>query len=404
MKKIIFNNTVLCGIMMIAIISLYSCHKDNEGTPLITRLRASTPAPNDSVLTSAGPGQTVVIQGANLSSASKILFNGYPASFNAALFSNENLVVTIPADMPFASLDQSKLNTVTVVTAHGQVTFTFPIVPPPPVIASMSHENATGGTQVTINGNNFFFITKVIFPSSKEVTSGITTNATGTTLTVTVPTGITTGGKISVLNRYGTGVSPFPFCDFTTGVICNFDNVNNFSWGSPVESATTTFPGSTGSYAHLKQSNIGGNSWEWYNGNRGVITNHVDWVPTANLNDPIGNYALKFDVYVKQPFSTGCLYIGPMPDDNWVYMYRYEPWKSTANYTTSGWTTVTISLDQFKAKDGNGTNGAGANVTNLKDLIGNIDEVVKMMFVNDTSTPIAELDMGIDNIKVIKVK
>lgn len=394
----------LYGWLVLSILCLYACKKNNEGAPAITRLRAISPAPNDSTLTVAGPGQTVVIQGSNLASAREVYFNGYPSPFNSALFSDESMVVTIPADMPFANLDQAKLNTVRVVTAHGEVTYSFPIVPPPPIITAMSHENAAGGATVIISGNNFFYIDKVTFPGNKTVTSGIVTNASGTTLQVTVPAGITTGGKISVSNRYGTGTSAFPFGDFTTGVLCNFDNVNTFSWGCSIESDATAFPGATGSYAHLRQSDVGANAWDWYNGKRGVITNHADWVPAANLNDPIAAYVMKFDVYVKQPFSTGCLYIGPMPDDNWQYIYRFEPWKQKANFTTSGWNTVTIPLSQFKAKDNNGTNGAGSSVASLNALLGNIDEVVKMMFINDTGTPLAELDMAIDNIKVIKLQ
>ncbi|MFT3827267.1 MAG: glycan-binding surface protein [Chitinophagaceae bacterium] len=405
MQTYIFNKTRLCGLMVLCIVFLYACKKDKEGAPVITRLRASSPAPNDSALTVAGPGQTVVIQGANLASTRELYFNGYPTPFNSALFSEENMVVTIPADMPFASLDQTKLNTVRVVTANGEFTYSFPIVPPPPVIVGISHENAAAGTSITISGNNFFFVDKVTFPGNKVVTSGITTNASGTSLIVTVPAGVT-GGKLSVSNRYGTGTTQFPFYDFTTGVLCNFDNVNTFSWGSPVESGTTNFPGATGSYAHLKQSNVGANAWDWYNGSRGVITNQVNWVAAANLNDPIDAYVMKFDVYIKQPFTTGCLYIGPMPDDNWQYMYRFEPWKVAAGASTltNGWRTITIPLNQFKAKDANGTNGAGTGVASLQVLLGNINEVVKMMFVNDTGTPLPELDMAIDNIKVIKLQ
>src|SRR5690348_3960257 len=95
------------------LITQTSCNKEDSGAkPTIKQLRAITPAPNDSVLTKAGPGQTVVIQGENLATTMQIYFNGYPAPFNSALFSDNNLAVTIPADMPFASLDQSKLNTV----------------------------------------------------------------------------------------------------------------------------------------------------------------------------------------------------------------------------------------------------------------------------------------------------
>ena len=47
-----------------AVCTQYACKKNNGGAPAITSLRASAPAPNDSTLTKAGPGQVVVIQGA----------------------------------------------------------------------------------------------------------------------------------------------------------------------------------------------------------------------------------------------------------------------------------------------------------------------------------------------------
>jgi hypothetical protein len=381
-----------------------ACKKDNEGKPSITRLRANSPAPNDSVLTKAGPGQTVVIQGAGFASTTQIYFNGYPAPFNSALLADNNIVVTIPADMPFASLDQSKLNTVRVVTKGGDVTFTFPVVPPAPIVSLMSYENAAAGTRVTIAGNNFFFIDKVIFPGGKEVSSGITAVPAGNSLEVTVPAGITQAGTVQVVNRYGVGTSLFRFNDYTTGMLTNFDDINNFSWGCTVTDDATLFPGTHGKYARLAQDAITGNNWDWWNGKRGIITNAVNWLPAAEMSKPAGDYAMKFDLYVKEPFSTGVLMIGPPPNDSWNYMYRFEPWKIVADFKTSGWITVTVPLSEFKKKSSTGTDGAGDAAATVGDIIGSIDEVAKFMFINDTGTPIAKLDMGIDNIRVLKIK
>lgn len=391
---------LMCGFALVQ----SGCKKDkNEGKPAINRIRAVSPAPNDSVLSKAGPGQTIVIQGSNLATTNQVWFNGYAASYNSALFSDENVVVTIPADMPFASLDQSKLNTIRLVTSYGEVTFNFPIEPPAPVIAAMSNEMALAGEKVAIVGNNFFFIDKVIFPGNIEVTTNIVTNASGTALELTVPAGITTGGPIRVVNRYGTGVSVLLFNDMVTGMLNNYDNVNTFSWGSPVKDDATLFPGNRNKYSHLKQDNVAANNWDWWNGNRGVITNQVDWVPAANVNDPAGNWAMKFEVYVKESWSTGCLYIGPPPNDDWQFLYRFEPWKTSPDFKSGGWRTVIIPLNMFRKKDANGTNGAGPAANTVADIVGSINEVVKFMFVNDTGTPLPKLDMAVDNIRVVKL-
>lgn len=382
---------------------LVACEKDNDNKPVITGLRASSPAPNDSTLTLAGPGQTVVIQGSGFATTTAIFFNGYPTPFNSALFSDNNIVVTIPADMPFASLDPAQLNTVKVVTKHGEVVFNFPVVPPPAVISTASNENALAGERITLTGNNFFFVEKVIFPGNIAVTSNIVTSTSGTTLEVTVPAGITQGGPLQVVTSSGTGTSVFLFNDFITGMICNFDNINTFDWGSPIKDDATLFPGNHGKYAHLQQDNITANNWDWWNGKRGVVTKPKDWLPASEMGNPAANYAMKFDIYVKEAWSNGVLLIGPPPNDTWVYMYRYEPWKKQPGFKTTGWITVTAPLSEFKKKSSSGTDGAGDPAATVGDVIGNINEVVKFMFVNDTGTPIAKLDMAIDNIRVYKI-
>ncbi len=400
MRTTHFPITIL---LLVLLAGLWSCKKDNEGKPVITKLRAISPAPNDSTLTMAGPGQTVVIQGSGFASTSQIYFNGYPTAFNSALLADNNIVVTIPADMPFASLDPAQLNTVKVVTKNGEVVFNFPIVPPPAVLLTASNENALAGERITIMGNNFFFVEKVIFPGGIAVTTNLGTVATGTTIDVTVPAGITQAGPLQVVTKFGTGASVFLFNDYATGMISNFDNINNFSWGCTIKDDAGLFPGNHGKYAHLQQDAITGNNWDWWNGKRGVITNAKDWLPASELNNPAANYAMKFDIYVKEPWSTGVLLIGPPPNDTWVYMYRYEPWKTQPGFKTNGWITVTVPLNEFRKKSASGTDGAGDQAAKVSDVIGGIDEIAKFMFVNDTATPIAKLDMAIDNVRVYKI-
>jgi hypothetical protein len=383
--------------------SFVACNKDDDGKPVITKLRAISPAPNDSTLTVAGPGQTVVIQGSGFASTTQIYFNGYPAPFNSALLADNNIVVTIPADMPFASLDPAQLNTVKVVTRNGEVVFSFPVIPPPAILSSASNENAKAGERITITGNNFFFVEKVVFPGGIAVTTNLGTVAAGTSIEVTVPAGVTQAGPLQVVTKFGTGTSVFLFNDFSTGMVSNFDDINNFSWGCPIENDAAQFPGNHEKYAHIMQENITGNNWDWWNGKRGIITNAKDWLPGSEMSNPAANYAMKFDIYVKEAWSTGVLLIGPPPNDTWVYMHRYEPWKTTPNFKTNGWITVTVPLSEFRKKSAGGVDGGGDPASTVGDVIGNINEIVKFMFVNDTGTPIAKLDMAIDNIRVYKI-
>jgi Surface glycan-binding protein B xyloglucan binding domain len=385
-----------------SILVLSGCKKENTKGPEITRLRAITPAPNDSVLTKAGPGQTIVIQGQYLGTTREIYFNGYPAPFNSALFSDQNVTVTIPADMPFASLDTSKLNTVRIVTAFGEVTYKFPIVPPPPVIISMSNEMALPGDHVTINGNNFFFVEKVIFPGNIQVTSGLTANASGTTLDLTVPAGATQAGTIQVVNRYGTGTSLLLFNDAVTGVLCNFDNVNTLNnWaGAAIENDPATFPSNRGSYAHLVYSGVIAGDWVWYCCGRSLNDEvSLPWVPAANLNDPIDNWALKFEVNTKVPWKNGTILLDK--DYGWNYQARYEPWNGlAADYKSNGWKTVVVPLSQFK--QGNGTTNAPANLTSLLGASGKGG--FNLYFINAGTTTVATFDVAFDNFRVERIK
>ena len=398
-------------ILLLAVVTLaqMACKKDNTAGPSISGLRSIAPAPNDSALTVAGPGQWVVIKGAHLGTASAVSFNGWPASFNSALFSDNSLAVNIPADMPFASLDTAKLNTVTVVTPNGTATYKFPIVPPPPVVTGISNENAVAGTAITIYGFNFFYISKVIFPGGITVSSGMTSNTAGTTLNVTVPSGITTGGTIQVMNRYGTGVSIVLFNDLTTGVLNNYDNINHFVWGSGTSNSSTTYPGNRGTYGIMSASAVGGGDYGWWNGSRSVNTDSVQWVPVGHVSEALGNYALKFEINVTTPWKDGTLFI--VKDGNWKYIARYEPWLnadgSSSAFTTHGWLTVTLPLSMFKDNPDPSSNtlaGTGNAVPSMTILLGAGGVgAMDIMYVNTGKAATGSFEAAIDNIRVERV-
>ena len=391
-----------------------SCKKDDPnkstGTPAITGVRSYAATPGDSVLKVANPGNYVVLQGSHFTGVKAVYFDGVAASINTALGSDSSIPIIVPT-IPFASLDQTKLNTITVVTGSGQVTYKFPVVPLPTVISSMSNEDALAGQTVTVYGSNFYYIDKVILPGGIAVSTGIVTNDLGTTLTFTVPSGVTTGGPIQVVNRYGTGTSALLFDDFSTGVANNFDNVNNYSWGlssSPSNSSATN-PGNTGYYGEMMASAITAGDFAWYNGGRSINLNATQWVPVANLSDSPDSWALKFEISVPKgtPWINGSIYI--VNNYSWTYLAVYAPWKnadgSTTPFTTNGWQTVSIPLSNFKTTPSGGTDGSGALLSTLTDLLGSSGNgSISIMFVNDGTTTVNSFYAAIDNIRVEKVK
>jgi hypothetical protein len=384
----------------------YACKKSSAASPVISGLRSPAPAPNDSTLTKADPGQVVVIQGAHLANATQILFNGFAVPFNPALFADNSIIVQIPADMPFGKLNADELNTVKVVTPDGVATYSIPIAPAAATITGMSNENALAGDLVTIYGNSFFLVKKVVFPGGKEATTNLVSNDVGTRLQVTVPAGITTGGPITIETTYGTATSVFLFNDLVQGVIHNSDNVSNLDWGCDVVTDPTLFPGGHGVYNRMNVANVAGGDGGWWNSGRSLNTKSVQWIPVANLNDPVGSYAVKFEINLKTPWNAGKLFI--LKDYNWSYVALYSPWLnadgSVTTFAPSGWHTVTIPLTTFKGKDANGNDGMGSFAASLNALLGNSGAGgLNIFFMNNGTTMIEKFDMAIDNIRIVKI-
>jgi hypothetical protein len=117
------------------------------------------------------------------------------------------------------------------------------------------------------------------------------------------------------------------------------------NWGWPTY--YTDFPGSTGMYLVVKTGILSsGSGADW---SAAIRITEVQWVPAGNLGDPVGSWALKFEINIPQAWNGSTLVI---KTENGDYMARYEPWQVTAtktvDYSTTGWQTVTIPLSSFR--------------------------------------------------------
>lgn len=404
MKSFIFHRHQLrLFIVLITLACFTACKKDNayssSSAPVITSIRSISPAPNDSTLTKVLPGQLVVIQGDNLLGATAVYFNGVSATFNAALVAKTNLIVTVP-EPDFSRPVAGQENTIRVVTNAGETSFSLPLVPPPPVITGVDYEYKAAGQVLTIYGQYLYMVSKISFTGGDG--TNIVSNASGTSLQVTIPASAT-AGKI-LLSTKGGSISYSSYNDRVTGMFSNFDDVNKFQyWSASQTNDATLFPGAIGNYVQMKFDNVGINDQAWYDGGRSINMNDGEWVPAANISDPTSDWALKFDIYVKEAWKTGALLVRT---DSYTYMARYEPWKTAVggSFTTTGWTTVTLPLSNFK-KEAAGFQGTGEAIPNLSTLLGNNGtKAMSFMFYNDSSTPIAKFDAAIDNIRVVKIK
>lgn len=401
-----FINNLKKGLWLLLAIAVMaiqtSCEKDdNLGAPVITGLRAISPAPDDSTLSFVTPGQVVVLQGRNFNGAQQLYFSGYPATINPALNTNNTMVISVPSEIIFTGLDPEKANTIKLVTNHGVTVFDFSIIPPPPVINAISNEFAKEGNSITLRGSYLYTVKEVTFPGGIAVTNGFSSSADGSSMQVTVPSGITPGKTDSITVITNGGQGRFPFYN-TTGMLANFEDGDpDFGWqywGGIKANDASKFPGGWGNYIEIiPPGPINAKDNSWWTNNRAVMIDSSEW-KGVDISDPPANYALKFQMYVKEPWVNGSLSV--IIDGDGEYRADYAPWKNTANgqFMTNGWITVTIMLTDFK-------NGDGESAASVSDLTnGAPGNQVQIMLYNNGETAITSFDAAFDNVRVVKIK
>jgi hypothetical protein len=404
MKKIIYSKfiyRILFSCLAAILILMPACKKDTNA-PVITDVRNYAPTPGDSLLQKMIPGQWVVISGHNLKDAVQIFFDGIPASFNTALFSDTYAVVELPSVIPFPSVSADKLNTIEYVTSGGKTTFTFNIVAPAPTITGVSNENANEGDYVYIFGTNLFFINNISFAGTPIVSYTLSND--GTSVGFVLPA-LTKSGKVVIDAQSGSDSTMYNVNDVATGALCNFDDVSPIGWGgsaATIGSSNTDFPGNRGKYAILQNGIV--NPWDWnaWGGGRIIYLDPVQWVPVENINDPLDNWAVKFEINVPKPWNGNTLFVSSEHND---YRFRYEPWMNTdgktSSFTTNGWRTITVPLSVFR-KDW----GRKELTTSIADLIGvtgNNNFCIQTMNIGDGPS-VTGLNAAVDNIRVVKIK
>ncbi|RYE27321.1 MAG: hypothetical protein EOP45_01650 [Sphingobacteriaceae bacterium] len=223
-----------CILSVLMIFGIASCKKENQGgtgAPTVTRVRLLSKTDTiksvvhritldsssiyndtrvvafDSTVTAGRLGTQYGIIGTNLLTTTSVSINGVSIYFNPALLTDNSIIVTIPSStstatqVPFGP-DQSK--TLTIVTAHGTVNYTFPILQPAPVITSFTPVSANAGDIVTITGSIFNLVSAVRFDTTPAVIVG---TPTATSIQVRVPAGVASS-YIYVTTPGGTTKSP----------------------------------------------------------------------------------------------------------------------------------------------------------------------------------------------------
>ncbi len=369
------------------------------------------PPPEISSITLDNSGTLVYINGVNFQGVQKITFP-VPGNDTALSYTVNKtftqIVAAIPPGSPFK-------DSIRVFCTFGSGAFSYP---PPMTITSVSNENGAAGTTITLMGTNFVGISSVIFPGNIAGTNLMVTSVNQ--LSITVPAGITSVDSLRILGVLGSAASPQLYDSYIThpspGYLCTFenqygsDNTGFVGWtGGYADAATTTaqYPGGTGASGVLFQSSpMSANAGPTSQGNPGLLQlNDMPWV--SNTSQSISGYSLKFELYVKTPWTAGSLWISLGDWYAWKsYTARFAPWEAAPGnkYQPSGWVTITIPLTQFIT--GNQFyqttwNTAGSPAAKFTDYP---STALVFMIANDLAkaVPAKSINVAIDNVRIVK--
>lgn len=385
--KTIFKAALGSVLAAALLLTFQSCNDDDvDGAPAISNVRLLDPTKADSSLNAAEPGSLIVIQGQNLASVLKVYFNDFDASFNAALGSNSNIIVTIPLTAPTKAVDAGVSNKIRVVTKGGEATYDFVLTAPTPVVAGLYSEFVKPNGTVVILGDYFYNIKsvkvgnmplQVLTSTPKQITAKMPATAAVDVITVE--------------GEFGTAKTAFKINDLASGHLVNFD-VPATTWGSevcwggaPIVPATDA-GAIAGKYSRIKGTNL-------------PKTGYSDgWIFSTCAFDfklPAGAAAdrqFKFEHNIAEPWKAG-KYDITITAGGTEYVYTFQPWNSTqyasTGYQTNGWSTAVIELTEFKSAAG----GTIADVSKVTDL--------KVSF-NTPDVAIASFNGSVDNFRIVK--
>lgn len=353
----------------------------------------------------ANPGDSVFLYGSNLVLVQSFSYAGTDiTSFHSD---------TYGTSLGFLMPSQTPTDQVLLTTKGGSVTFKIVATP---TITSVSNENAAAGDSVYVFGTYLKNIESFSFAGT-AITSFVS-SSDGSYLGFIMPS-ISASGPVSVTTSFGTATTVFNVNDIGTGAISNWEWSGNFNWqwwgGATLNSGdpnsgwppyNADFPGNLSMYMSLKNSILSpgeGNTWSNY----AIRMNGAQWVPTASINDPISDWAFKFEVSIPQSWNGGSIDI--LSSDQ-TYIARWEPWQisatTTAPYSTKGWTTIIIPFSAFRKTDPTLGEGKGASMTKFADLVGPTGKSECTVYIHNYSTSATATGFygAFDNLRVVRIK
>ncbi|MCL1943877.1 MAG: glycan-binding surface protein [Candidatus Azobacteroides sp.] len=338
-----------------------SCKDDDDGSnspATITKvyLEDAKSSVTDREVAFARIGQLLRLEGSGFTGVQKVYFNGKSATFNPALATDNNLFVQIPDGTPIIDAAPDVLNTIIMEKGGTQYEHPFEIRAAAPAITSISHTMPQAGDVITIYGTGLQGVKQVLFPGNIEGTNITSDNEDGRWCLVTVPAGITTSGSITVIGANGGAYSPAYF-NYKEGLLHNFDDVQNYNWGSGIDNTalTAVIPSSAGN----SPKSQGG--YQCFNADGNLAAGNVQkfWLNSSPVMDIMGKLpastptdqcGIQMDIYVDGAWNSGIIrYVAADGWGNDRYCMLYQPvypngtsYNATAFVNPGCWFTITL--------------------------------------------------------------
>lgn len=186
MKKI--KKYVNSSLFILITIASLACKKDsNTNTNIPTLSTVTNLTERDNALQSIGYGEWIIISGSNLSTTTKVDFNGVLAADSLVYANDNSITVKIPAEL----VDPIN-NPITVTTKYGSATLNFKVTQPGPIINDFDPAAGEANDEMTIYGAYFKGVTEV---KINGVAATILSN-TKTEIKVKIPAGVSDGAVI----------------------------------------------------------------------------------------------------------------------------------------------------------------------------------------------------------------
>lgn len=314
-------------------VALVSCNQEDpyfnpesQNTPIVINqiyledYESSVP---DRPVEFARLGQLIRVEGSGLFGMKKVYINGYDTFFNRAYVSDNSMIIQLHSDTPVVDADSTVRDIIRFVKDGTETSFKFTVRAASPTITGVNCTLPQPGETVVVSGTNLHETVKVTLPGGIEVTE-LECDEDGEWYSFVMPEGVAEGGCLYSEGANGFAQTPDYFNE-RRGMILDLDGVGvQGGWSATYTSEEITsdplnsgrgnvFPAVPAAVIDEGGIKAGANGKGWFTagGEKGAWSDPTeDWTRFNELipaETPVTDFALQFDVYCPEEWSTGML-------------------------------------------------------------------------------------------------